>query len=77
MLVEITVALKAAPSSHCQIFGCGFESGAVRVFHVSSTSILSEHLRVHFGSKVTSIVFAPTGERLISLCEKGDGLYSI
>uniref|UniRef100_F7AB67 CFA20 domain-containing protein n=1 Tax=Ciona intestinalis TaxID=7719 RepID=F7AB67_CIOIN len=54
-----------------EIFACGFETGTVRVFHVSSTSVLSEHPQVHSGSKVAAIVFTASGERLISACEKG------
>uniref|UniRef100_H2ZR20 CFA20 domain-containing protein n=1 Tax=Ciona savignyi TaxID=51511 RepID=H2ZR20_CIOSA len=54
-----------------EIFACGFATGTVRVFHVSSTSVISEHPQVHGGSKVTSIVFTASGERLISACEKG------
>ena len=54
-----------------QIFACGFESGTIRIFHVSSTSVLSEHPNVHNGSRVTCVVFSPDGERLISSCLNG------
>ncbi|CAK8679863.1 unnamed protein product [Clavelina lepadiformis] len=52
-----------------EIFACGFTSGAIRVFHVGSTTVLSEHTNAR--SKVTSVIFTPSGERLISADGKG------
>nr|XP_039271031.1 WD repeat-containing protein 90-like [Styela clava] len=52
-----------------EIFACGFESGAVRVFHVKQISLLSEH-QIH-SSKVTGVIFAPSGEFLYSAEVKG------
>lgn len=47
-----------------QVFACGFESGSVRVFNVSSTSMLAEH-RQHRG-KVIGIAFSPSGDHMYS-----------
>lgn len=58
-----------------QVFACGFESGAVRVFHVANTCLLSEH-SIH-SSVVTGIVFAPSGEYLYSGEVKGNDIFGI
>lgn len=52
-----------------EIFACGFESGSVRVFHIKEITLLSEH-RIH-SSKVTGVIFAPSGEFLYSAEVKG------
>ncbi|XP_025111591.1 WD repeat-containing protein 90-like isoform X3 [Pomacea canaliculata] len=52
-----------------QIFACGFESGAVRVFDVESTCLIAEH-KPHRGA-LTGVVFSPNGEYLYSACSQG------
>ncbi|KAK7112108.1 WD repeat-containing protein 90-like isoform X2 [Littorina saxatilis] len=52
-----------------QVFVCGFESGAVRVFNVVSTCLLAEHTN-HRGA-VTGVAYSPDGEYLYSSCSLG------
>ncbi|KAL8597433.1 hypothetical protein ACOMHN_050931 [Nucella lapillus] len=62
------------PSTICyhpsrQVFVCGFESGAVRVFNVLSTCLLAEHK--HHRGAVTGVMYSPDGEYLFSACSLG------
>ncbi|KAK6171134.1 hypothetical protein SNE40_019389 [Patella caerulea] len=47
-----------------QVFACGFENGIVRIFNVSTTTMLAEH-RQHRG-KITGLVYNPNGDYLYS-----------
>lgn len=50
-------------------FACGFKSGAIRLFSLSSTSLLYE-LKEHLGS-VHTILFHPSGQYLYSAGNDG------
>ncbi|XP_064594375.1 WD repeat-containing protein 90-like isoform X2 [Liolophura sinensis] len=52
-----------------QIFSCGFEGGTVKVFNVSTTSMLAEH-RQHWG-KVIGLAYSPNGDYMYSVGSLG------
>ncbi|XP_069066782.1 WD repeat-containing protein 90 isoform X3 [Pleurodeles waltl] len=52
-----------------QVFACGFGSGIVRVFNVSSSSLLVEH-KQHRGA-ITGLLFSPEGNLMYSSCSQG------
>nr|XP_006813552.1 PREDICTED: WD repeat-containing protein 90-like [Saccoglossus kowalevskii] len=71
---ECPCAIIYHPSS--QVFACGFDSGCVRAFNVSTTSLLAEH-RQHRG-KVTGLVYSPNGNYLYSCGALGSiALYDV
>ncbi|MBN3306420.1 WDR90 protein, partial [Amia calva] len=58
-----------------QVFSCGFGSGLVRVFRISTSSLLAEH-KQHRG-EVTGLAFSPDGEYMYSAGSLGTlALYS-
>ncbi|XP_035694518.1 WD repeat-containing protein 90-like [Branchiostoma floridae] len=59
---ECPCAVAYHPSQ--QVLACGFENGCVRVFNVSSTSLIAEH-KQHRG-KVVGLTFSPSGSYLYS-----------
>ncbi|XP_056285490.1 WD repeat-containing protein 90 isoform X2 [Pseudoliparis swirei] len=52
-----------------QLFSCGFSSGVVRVFDISSAKVLAEH-RQHRGD-VVGLAFSPDGEFMYSADSQG------
>ncbi|XP_068438690.1 WD repeat-containing protein 90 [Clinocottus analis] len=52
-----------------QVFSCGFRSGIVRVFDISSAKMLAEH-RQHRG-EVVGLAFSPDGEFMYSADSQG------
>ncbi|XP_028424157.1 WD repeat-containing protein 90 isoform X2 [Perca flavescens] len=52
-----------------QVFSCGFSSGIVRVFNISSAKLLAEH-KQHRG-EVVGLVFSPDGEFMYSADSQG------
>ncbi|XP_075035229.1 WD repeat-containing protein 90 isoform X1 [Mixophyes fleayi] len=59
-----------------QALACGFSSGVVRYFDVTTTSLQSEH-KQHRGS-ITGLLFSPDGGLMYSACSLGSlALYSI
>ncbi|XP_074519833.1 WD repeat-containing protein 90 [Halichoeres trimaculatus] len=52
-----------------QIFSCGFSSGIVRVFDISSAKLLAEH-KQHRG-EIVGLVFTPNGEFMFSADSQG------
>ncbi|KAM9424099.1 WD repeat-containing protein 90 isoform 2-T2 [Pholidichthys leucotaenia] len=52
-----------------QIFACGFSSGIVRVFAISSAKLLAEHTQ-HRGD-VVGVVFSPDGDSMYSADSQG------
>lgn len=59
---ETAVCVCYHPTQH--VIACGFESGAVRVFHIPSTSMLEEY--VQHRAAVRAIVFTPDGSMMFS-----------
>nr|CBN81308.1 WD repeat-containing protein 90 [Dicentrarchus labrax] len=52
-----------------QVFSCGFSSGVVRVFDISSAKLLAEH-KQHRG-EVVGLAFSPDGELMYSADSQG------
>uniref|UniRef100_A0A8C4E0D1 WD repeat-containing protein 90 n=1 Tax=Dicentrarchus labrax TaxID=13489 RepID=A0A8C4E0D1_DICLA len=52
-----------------QVFSCGFSSGVVRVFDISSAKLLAEH-KYHRG-EVVGLAFSPDGELMYSADSQG------
>ncbi|KAF3704531.1 WD repeat-containing protein 90 [Channa argus] len=52
-----------------QVFSCGFSSGVIRVFDVSSAKLLAEHTQ-HRG-EVVGLTFSPNGEFMYSADSQG------
>lgn len=64
---ETPCAVTFHPLRH--VFACGFSSGIVRVFNVSSSSLLVEH-KQHRGA-ITGLLFSPEGDLMYSSCSQG------
>ncbi|ESP04065.1 hypothetical protein LOTGIDRAFT_230310 [Lottia gigantea] len=47
-----------------QVFACGFENGIIRIFNVSTTTMLAEHKQ--HNSMITGLVYNPKGDYLYS-----------
>ncbi|XP_047466070.1 WD repeat-containing protein 90 [Mugil cephalus] len=56
-----------------QIFSCGFSSGVIRVFDISSAKLLAEHTQ-HRG-EVVGLTFSPDGEYMYSADSRGSLAY--
>ncbi|XP_029977706.1 WD repeat-containing protein 90 isoform X2 [Sphaeramia orbicularis] len=52
-----------------QVFSCGFSSGIIRVFDISSAKLLVEHK--HHRGEVVGLTFSPNGEFMYSACSQG------
>ncbi|XP_068162338.1 WD repeat-containing protein 90 [Antennarius striatus] len=54
-----------------QVFSCGFDSGVVRVFDISSAKLLAEHVLSQHRGKVVGLAFSPDGEFMYSADSQG------
>ncbi|XP_068614509.1 WD repeat-containing protein 90-like [Brachionichthys hirsutus] len=56
-----------------QVFSCGFNSGVVRIFDISSAKLLAEHKYVthRHGGEVVGLAFSPDGEFMYSADSQG------
>uniref|UniRef100_A0A4W6G2L9 WD repeat domain 90 n=1 Tax=Lates calcarifer TaxID=8187 RepID=A0A4W6G2L9_LATCA len=58
-----------------QVFSCGFSSGIIRVFDISSAKLLAEH-KEHSG-EVVGLAFSPDGEFMYSADSQGSLIHSV
>ncbi|KAK7919737.1 hypothetical protein WMY93_011021 [Mugilogobius chulae] len=52
-----------------QVFSCGFSSGIIRVFHISSSKLLAEHK--HYKGEIVGLVFSSNGKFMYSASSEG------